>query len=447
MSEFMRLTESIGMFFGRDGAISATLAGSLLVMFVSVMGCSADTEDPVFGTRLPDIGTEMETPTPIPTVPTLTPTPRREYIATPVAAQPTVQAVDTPIPVPTPTPIPTEVPTPTPIRLTVGDSGMTDEELARARQQMLCLINAGRLEAELNAVVLDDNPSAQLHANDMRENCFSSLWGIDGSDPTVRNNRGGGTDGIFPYVVGSGYCPGPGDLHEYERHTIADKVVSCYGLLSHIFDVQDLSYKKVAIGLSYEHPNLWVEVVFMTDHLRYLEAPRIDGGVLTFAYQLTNGAQDGEDPPNAFVHYSPPLMRLQPGQLARTYASTIGQRIAGIRPPAGADEYWLEDEFEVEVNACPHPYELDQELEPPGSYKADSALHTEARVLCVQEPTLAMASWITSGVETLPGGGYRVTTDIQDLVSQFGAGIYTLQIWAVVEGTEVPVSEYAIFVE
>lgn len=66
------------MFFGRKGAISTALAGSLLGIFVSVMGCSADTEDPVFGTRLPDIGTEMETPTPTPTVPTLTPTPRRE---------------------------------------------------------------------------------------------------------------------------------------------------------------------------------------------------------------------------------------------------------------------------------------------------------------------------------------------------------------------------------
>ena len=435
------------MLFGRQGAISTALAGSLLGMFLSVMGCSAATEDPVFGTRLPDLGAEMESPTPILTVATLTPTPRREYIVTPVAAQPTVQAVDTPTPVPTPTPIPTEVPTPTPIRLTIGDSGMTDDELVRARQQMLDLINAGRLEAELNAVVLDDNPSAQLHANDMRENCFSSLWGIDGSDPTVRNIRGGGTDGIFPYVVGSGYCPGVGDPQSYEREYIADRVAYSYALMSHIFDVQDFSYKKVAIGLSYEHPNLWVEVVFMTDHLRYLEEPRIHGGVLTFAYELTNGAQDGENPPNAFVHYSPPLMRLQPGQLARTYSITIGQRIAGIRPPAGADEYWLEDEFEVEVNACPHPYELDQELEPPGSYKADSALHTEARVLCVQEPTLAMASWITSGVDTLPGGGYRVTTDLQDLVSQFGAGIYTLQIWAVVDGNDAPVSEYSIFVE
>ena len=133
----------------------------------------------------------MESPTPILTVATLTPTPSREYIATPVAAQPSVQAVDTPTPVPTPTPIPTEVPTPTPIRLTVGDSGMTDEELARARQQMLDLINAGRLDAELDAVVLDDNPSAQLHAIDMLANCFLSQWGTDGSKPTLRYSVGG----------------------------------------------------------------------------------------------------------------------------------------------------------------------------------------------------------------------------------------------------------------
>lgn len=63
---------------------------------------------------------------------------------------------------------------------------------------MLRLINRGLLAAELDAVVMDDNPSTQLHANDMRENCFSSLWGIDGSDPTVRNNRRGRYRWDFP---------------------------------------------------------------------------------------------------------------------------------------------------------------------------------------------------------------------------------------------------------
>ena len=52
----MRVKKMIGMFFGRKGAISTALAGSLLGMFLSVMGCSAATEDPVFGTRLPDLG-------------------------------------------------------------------------------------------------------------------------------------------------------------------------------------------------------------------------------------------------------------------------------------------------------------------------------------------------------------------------------------------------------
>ena len=102
-------------------------------MFVSVMGCSAATDDPVFGTRHPDIGTETESPTPVLTVATLTPTPSREYVATSAVERPTAGAVDTPIPVPSPTPLPTVAPTPTPIRLIVGDSGMTDEELVAAR--------------------------------------------------------------------------------------------------------------------------------------------------------------------------------------------------------------------------------------------------------------------------------------------------------------------------
>lgn len=441
----MRLKERIGMYFGRKGAISAALAGSLLGIFVSVMGCSANTEDPVFGTRLPDIGTEMETPTPISTVPTLTPTPSREYIATPVVAQPTVQAVDTPTPVPSPTPLPTVAPTPTPIRLIVGDSGMTDEELEAARQQMLDLINAGRLEAELDAVVLDDNPSAQLHANDMLANCFLSQWGTDGSKPTLRYNVGGGIGASYSFQWGSSYCPG--DPYRYEWDPIAEEVVSGYRSLNDDFGVHEGTYKRVGIGLSYQRPNLWVSLVFTTDHLRYIDEPKLENGILTFAYELTNGAVAGDDLVDSFVHYDVPLMALSRGQLSRTASSGLGRRIAGIRPPAGADSYYPEDEFSVEASTCRDPYEMDENVAPPGTYDASVAISREARLFCQSAtPVVANAKWVTSGVERYRSG-VRVTSDIQDLVSQFGAGIYTLQIWAVVDGIDAPVSEYSIFVE
>lgn len=433
------------MSIGRKAAFSIALAGASLGIFVSVIGCSAATEDPVFGTRLPDIGTEMESPTPISTVPTLTPPPSREYIATSVVEQPTTQAVDTPTPVPTPTPIPTELPTPTPVRLTVGDSGMTDEELERARQQMLDLINAGRLAAELDAVVLDDNPSAQLHANDMLANCFLSQWGTDGSKPTLRYNVGGGIHASYSFQWGSSYCPG--DPYRYEWDPIAEEVVSGYRSLNDDFGVREGTYQRVGIGLSYQRPNLWVSLVFTTDHLRYTEVPKLENGILTFAYELTNGAVAGEDLVNSYVHYDVPLSPLSRGQLARTYASGLGRRIAGIRPPAGADSYYTEDEFSVEANTCRDPYEMEADVEPPWSYDASVAMSREARRFCQSAtPVIENAKWVTSGVER-HRSGVRVTSDLQDEVSQFGAGIYTLQIWAVVEGVDVPVSEYSIFVE
>ena len=310
---------------------------------------------------------------------------------------------------------------------------------------MLDLINHGRLVAGLDPVVLDDNPSAQLHANDMLSNCFLSQWGSDGSDPTLRYNRSGGTDSISPYVIGSSFCPD--DPENYEWDSIESTAASSFIRLSSEFDLLDAVYEKVSIGLSFERPNLWVELVFSTDHLMYVEEPRIEGGVLTFAYRLINGAHDGEYPPNAFVHYSPPLKKLNSGQLSRTYASSIGRRVAGIRPPAGADSYWTEDQFEIEISACRHPNDVDPNLEPPGSYPIDAILHQESQDICDLAPETAVARWVTSGVESLADGGYKVTTDLQSEVSQFGAGIYTLQIWAVVHGVDVPVSEYSIFVE
>ena len=437
--------------------VPAALFASAFGLLAFVVGCSASTDDPVFGSRIPDIGAETESPTPVVTVATLTPTPDREYVASQAPEMPTVAAVGSPTPLPEPTLIPTATPfptpiplltptpTPTPIRLEVGESGMTDEELAATRQQVLDLINHGRLVAGLDPVVLEDNPSAQLHANDMLAHCFSSQWGSDGSDPTVRHNRGGGTDAIFPYVIGSSFCPD--DPENYEWDSIESTAASSFISLSTEFDLLDAVYEKVSIGLSFERPNLWVELVFSTDHLMYVEEPRIEGGALTFAYRLINGAQEGEYPPNAFVHYSPPLKELNSAQLSRTYASSIGRRVAGIRPPAGADSHWTEDQFEIEISACRHPNDVDPSLEPPGSYPIDEILHQESQDICDLPPETAVARWITSGVESLAEGGYRVTTDLQSEVSQFGAGIYTLQIWAVVDGVDVPVSEYSIFVQ
>ena len=432
------------MSIGRKAAFSVASAGASLGIFVLVIGCSAATEDPVFGTRLPDIGTETESPTLISTVPTLTPTPSRDYVATPVVAQPTTQAVNTPTPIPTPTAIPTEVPTPTPVRLTVGDSGMTDEELERARQQMLDLINAGRLAAELDAVVLDDNPSAQLHANDMRENCFLSQWGSDGSKATLRYNMEGGIHAIYDYTSGSSFCPS--DPNRYRWDSIAEKVSEAYGELSDRFGQRKFTYRKVGIGLSYRRPNLWLSLVFATDFLRYIDEPKFKDGVLTLAYELTHNAVAGDDLIDLVVHYDPPLKRLDRGQLSRTADSGLGQRIATIRPTPDTDFSYPDEEYSINVSACPDPYEIEDGAAPPTSYENDSALSLEATSKCRAETRNEIVKWVTSSIER-HRSGVRVKSDLQDLVSQFGAGVYTLQVWAEVDSQSVPVSEYSIIVE
>lgn len=435
------------------------LVALVLGTFGTFMGCSASTDDPVFGTRLPDIGAETESPTAVVTVATLTPTPDRGYVATPIAEIQTVPAVETtdplptptlipsatPMPTPTPSPIPLLTPTPAPIRLEVGDSGMTDEELANARQQMLRLINSGRLEAGLDAVELDDNPSAQLHANDMLANCFLSQWGTDGSKPTLRYNVGGGIHASYSFVWGSSYCPY--DPYRYEWDPIMEEVASAYSSMRGDFEEFGNTFEKVGIGLSYQRPNLWVSLMFATDYLIYTDEPKLENGILTFAYELRNGAMASDDLVDAFVHFDVPLRQLNRGQLSRTASSGLGQRIAGIRPPAGADAYYPEDEFSVEAETCRDPYGIDEDASPPASYDHFVAIAREAREFC-EGATLrtSVAKWVTSGVERLESG-VRVTSDLQDLVSHFGAGIYTLQIWAVVDGTDAPVSEYSIFVE
>ena len=376
------------------------------------------------------------TPTPVPGTPAPTPTP------SPPTATPRPTATPEPTPIPTATPIPPPRPSDGP--------GLDDDVLAELRQQMLGLINAARREHGLVEVVLDDNPTAQMHAEDARANCFSGHWGSNGMKPYMRYTLNGGIHSSAENVSGSDYCPP--NPRRYRNDPFEREVADMHnGLMNspgHRRTILDPTYRKVGIGFSYERPNFRGVFLFTTDHIEFTLTPRIEGGQLEFAYRFTNGAVESKEyPPSAAVFYDALPHNLTRGQLARTGCYSLDRRIAAIRPPAGPNRYWTEDYSEDELTTCPNPYQVHPSAEPPTSYDDSSRLHDEARAASNATPQSVVYPWITSSVESLPIGGYHVITDLSEQIAQFGPGVYTLVMWANVDGESAQVAEYSIFLE
>ena len=63
--------------------------------------------------------------------------------------------------------------------------------------------------------------------------------------------------------------------------------------------------------------------------MEYTARPEIDGGLLSMAGQVKNGATFGEGEFNPVaVYYDPPPRELTRGQLARTYCLPMGEPVA-----------------------------------------------------------------------------------------------------------------------
>lgn len=390
--------------------------------------------------ELPEFNSD---PTPTATISRPTPVPQRALGSPDPTAAP--NATPTATPTPSPTPLPTRTPVPD-----LGPTGLSQFDLDAGRQLALNLINAARREAGIVEVVLDDNPTAQLQANQSRRDCTLSPWGTDGMKPYMRYTLSGGTQYSTAILHGAGFCPY--DAHRYDRETLSEEIRFAHRANmehpSHRENILDPTLRRVSIGISSRPPNVWIIQLFTTDFVELPVAPTIENGVLSFAYRLRNGAVEPEDPPLAYLEHDTPPHELTRGQLARTHCYAGGREIAGLRPPAGEGWFWTDETFEAEASTCPDPYFVPRDAPPPASYDEFEMLSDEAEIQSVEAPiSVYVVPWITVNVEPLPFGGLWVQADVSEQIAFHGPGVYTLVIWANVDGRDTPVSEYSIFVD
>ena len=363
-----------------------------------------------------------------------------EPTATAVPVTATSEATPEPTATATATPTATPTSTPTPPHL---------RHLGH-KQQMLDLINVVRKGEGLPTVVLGDNPAAQLHADSNLENCVSSHWGLDGLKPYARYSQTGGYQHNSENVSGLDYC-----------YTIADRV-SATTVKSEIREAMDgfmeseghrnnilyPSHRKVNIGVAFDLYNIVVVQHFEGNYTEYDALPALENGVLTLRGRLKNGASlPDQESLGVQVFYDPPPRRLTRGQLSRTYCYDSGTPVAYLRAPLTGRTVYTDDEAAVQQPPCPDPYEIPADAPAPISEAEAHAFWTAAYEASQRtNPVKIVVPWVTARVWGVTTDAFAVSADLGQVVKAFGDGVYTVRLWAEVDGARTIVSAYSIFV-
>ena len=391
------------------------------------------------------------TPTPVPTstqvptpTPTLTATPPTTLTPTPTAtpvptSTPTPSPTLTPTATPPPTPVPTSTPTPSPTLTPTA----TPTPSVPPKQFMLELINKARAEAGVPPVRLGNNPAAQQHAEAMSEGCFSSHWGLDGLKARMRYSLAGGTQASAENVSGFNLCV------EWPFRPIATgvRVVMNLWMASpgHRGAILDPWSRIVNVGLAGK-PTAALSAVlqFETDFMTYTPAPAIEEGVLSVAGRVRNGAEL-QPTFGVQLYYDPPPHALNAAQLARTYCGLTSRLVGEIRPPPPEGEYYLRHQFEVEQKFCRSPFEIPADMLAPATIEESRRLSEEARAYVRTESVTG--AFITASVYDVAGEEFALVADVRELLEQHGPGVYTVQVWATLEGEPAVISAVSVFHE
>ena len=251
------------------------------------------------------------------------------------------------------------------------------------KRHMLDLINEARKGAGISPVVMGTNNVAQIHADQLLEDCVSSHWGTDGLKPYMRYSLAGGHQVNGENFSGHGEC-GLADtwLHwnDDPMEMVANSVEGLLESPGHRETMLSPEYRKVNIGLAWNQNVFKVVQHFEGDYVEFEMLPAIEEGILELKGNLTPGHTfAGQIPLMAFITYDPPPQQLTVGQLARTYCYGQGEDVGVIIPLYRV----LRDEFEstrtYEEAECVDPYDIRRDAAEPESYAETAKMFEESK--------------------------------------------------------------------
>ena len=317
---------------------------------------------------------------------------------------------------------------------------------------MLELINAERRKAAVSPVTLGDNIAAQLHAENSLANCFSGHWGVDGLKPYMRYSLAGGYQSNSENGSGSDYCIKASDRYralDSIKAEIREMMNGWMNSPGHRRNILDQWHNKVNIGLAWDKYNISGYQHFEGAYVLYEHLPEITSGTLSLSGSAINGLRfSGREELGLQIYYDPPPDSLTRGQISRTYCYDSGLPIAAFRYPLTGNSFWTEERFTKRYSSCPDPYGISPGARAPSSPDEAHRFWQQAYAASqTQSEQTATVPWITASKWTARGTDFSVTAKINQLLSKYGPGVYTVLLWGEIGGEDVPISEYSIFHE
>ena len=318
------------------------------------------------------------------------------------------------------------------------------------KKYMLELINHERERAGVGSVVLGTNNAVQLKAESAITDCAGSHWGLDGLKPYMRYSLAGGYQTNAENGSGLHYCYGDGDsvrAIEAIANEVREAMQGWMNSPAHRRNLLKATHQKVNIGLAWDRYNTAAYQHFEGDYLDFSLLPAISNEDLVLSGTLKNGAVvRTEEDLGVQIYYDPPPHSLTRGQLSRTYCYDGGILVASLRPPLTGGWFYDTHQFSQEFEPCPDPYDVSADTPPPRSPNEANQHHREAKAMSeVLPPETRTVPWITAGAWVASDKSFEVRADINNILGQFGPGVYTIVVWARLMGDDEVVSEYSIF--
>ena len=222
---------------------------------------------------------------------------------------------------------------------------------------------------------------------------------------------------------------------------------SFLGSPGHRGTILDPVHRRVNMGLAWDSYNVQVVQQFEGDYVDFEQLPTIVDGMLSFKGTLHGGASldpgDADRTLAVQVYHDPPPQSLTRGQLARAVSYDGGTHIASVRPPVHRYE---SDTFTEE--ACDHPDPVDFPANSPAPADPEEAraMHRAARSVPVHCVDVTLP-WLDASLWTLSTDSFDVQVSLESILEKHGTGVYTVALWANVDGESEVVSEYSTFHE
>jgi len=303
--------------------------------------------------------------------------------------------------------------TPTPVVFPDGPAYTPDaaafipsDDQAEIFQYALDLINSDRAAAGLSPVVLGTNAAAQIHAQDMFDYYYIAHWGTDGLKPYMRYTLEGGLNYEMENSAYSGWYDTSIDPDTYADIDVKQQIYDLeYAMMNddgptwgHHDNILNSLHTKVNLGIVYDNKRVALVQQFEGDYVEFYQPPVINGTTLSLTGRLLEGTLQNVQ--ICFDEY-PEAINATALVNGPYHSYSLGDRIAYLVPPP-----------------------------PPGQYYSN----------------LGTGAVVSDQWDTSDSGQFMISADIAEALSR-GRGVYTIVISAEMNGKQVQLTNYSIFIK